>query len=91
VYFGDQLSCDGWFDRTTGEPVDGMFELLDRTIRTALPYSHPWREGDLLIFDNTTMLHRRGLEAVVGVRELSQSRLNRVPVEDASLHASAGA
>jgi alpha-ketoglutarate-dependent taurine dioxygenase len=90
VYFGDQLSCDGWVDRLTGEPVDGMVELLDRTIHRAEPYSHPWRENDLLIFDNTTMLHRRGLEAVVGVRELSQSRLNRVPVEDASVHALAG-
>lgn len=48
-----------------------------------------WRENDLLVFDNTTMPHRRGLDAVVGERELSQSRLLRVPVQDASVHATA--
>lgn len=89
VYFGDQLVCEEWVDRMTCEPVNGMVELLDRMIRQAEPYGHSWCENDHLIFDNTTMLHRRGLEGVVGERELSQSRLLRVPAQDASFHATA--
>lgn len=70
------------------EPVNGMVGL-HRIIRQAEPCCHSWCENDLLVFDNTTLLHRRGLEAAVGVRELSQSGLLRVPVQDASFHATA--
>jgi hypothetical protein len=71
------------------EPVNGMVGLLDRKSRQVEPCCHSWCENDLLVFDNTTMLHRRGMEAVVGLRQLSQSGLRRVPAQDASFHATA--
>lgn len=39
-----------------------MDDLLERALRPEFVYSHKWRMGDMLIWDNRSSLHRAGLE-----------------------------
>lgn len=56
-----------YFHVSKTERIEGMTpeastkylrDLLDRTIRPEYVYSHRWRKGDVLIFDNRCAMHR---------------------------------
>ena len=39
---------------------DLLYDLLDRAVRPEFVYTHLWRKGDLLIWDNRSSLHKAG-------------------------------
>lgn len=59
----------GWPDETAAEFLD---ELLERATRPEAIYSHPWRQGDIVIWDNRSALHRATAYDTVNHRRLMQ-------------------
>ena len=52
-----------------------LARLLEWTAQPAFTYRHQWREGDLVVWDNTSTLHR-----VVPYAEDSGRRMHRTSV-----------
>lgn len=58
-----------------GDDFSGLLApLLDKIINQGDKYSHDWRIGDLLLFDNLQLLHRR--EKFVGTRWLKAVKIH---------------
>lgn len=58
--------------------------LLDSIVRPGNIYCHQWQAGDLLIYDNTQLLHRR--EAYEGPRWLKATKIFPLPTHFAAPH-----
>ncbi|HEX7081355.1 MAG TPA: TauD/TfdA family dioxygenase [Gammaproteobacteria bacterium] len=72
-----------------GWPVDAgralLDELLDFATQPKYVYSHAWRSGDLVIWDNRCTLHRAGtFEDLAHVRDLRRTTINEHGPERAS-------
>ena len=61
-----------------GESADLLAELNDHCTRPEFVYTHSWCGGDLLLWDNTSTLHR-ALGGSGGVRELERCILAPLP------------
>ncbi len=59
----------GWSDHEAAEFLD---ELLERATRPEAVYSHAWRQGDIIIWDNRSALHRATAYDGVNHRRLMQ-------------------
>jgi taurine dioxygenase len=62
------------------DDADGLSlkqELLDLILEPHNIYSHSWREGDLIVYDNTQVVHRR--EAFDGPRWLQGTKIFATP------------
>lgn len=63
----------GWDEATSRTLLD---DLLDRATGPAHIYTHPWRPGDLVIWDNRCLLHRgAGYDADKHRRYMRQTRV----------------
>jgi taurine dioxygenase len=56
----DQLCVSGVAGWVEDESRDLLDRLYAHTITERRIYQHVWRDGDLLIWDNPTLMHRRG-------------------------------
>lgn len=79
--FANRLAGAGWRRAGTGGPAPEVPAVVDRALAGAEPYVHRWLPGDMILFDNSIMLHRRSRDAVEGARRMVQVRLVRAPVE----------
>jgi taurine dioxygenase len=56
----DQLCGARIVKRTAAESADLLQRLYDHTLVPERRYQHNWEEGDLLVWDNAALMHRRG-------------------------------
>ncbi len=67
-------AIDGWSDAESRELLD---DLLERAVGEEHVYSHAWRPGDLVIWDNRCLLHRgSGYDADKYRRYMRQTRVS---------------
>ncbi|MDR3513562.1 MAG: TauD/TfdA family dioxygenase [Caulobacteraceae bacterium] len=56
LYLGPDTSLPMDMEPAAGDAL--IHSLMDRTTQRELVYSHAWRPGDLVVWDNRTMVHR---------------------------------
>lgn len=56
----DQLCVAGVEGKPEGESRELLDYLYTHTLIDRRIYQHVWREGDLLVWDNPSLMHRRG-------------------------------
>jgi len=60
--------------------------LLDHATQPAFVYRHKWREGDLVVWDNRSVLHRATPYDIVRYRRLMQrTTISGDPAEPAAI------
>jgi alpha-ketoglutarate-dependent taurine dioxygenase len=93
VLFANPLTTNGWRHRSSRQPMPEVAAIVREALAAARPYAHRWRTGDIVIFDNSLMLHRRSRDRVVGSRRMVQVDMARTPVEavHTTNHAEGGA
>jgi len=64
--------CHGFADLDEAEGNALLQKLLEHLNNPAFRYTHAWRMGDIAIYDNAQLLHRR--EAFAGLRWLKATR-----------------
>lgn len=78
------LFCGIHARRVLGMPLaEGrmlLMDLLEHATRPQLIFSHAWRPGDLVIWDNRCTLHRGRRYDYAEVRELRRTTCDEVPV-----------
>ncbi len=73
-YIGSHVKAiEGWSDRDSRQLLD---DLQERATKPQYIYSHAWRPGDLVIWDNRCMIHRgSGYDADRYRRYMRQTRV----------------
>ncbi len=81
--------CALYLDPTTALGIEGLApaegeallaELADHAVQPAFVHAHEWRMGDLVVWDNAVMLHRRDPFDVTSNRLLKRATV-RMPAE----------
>jgi taurine dioxygenase len=73
IAFQGTIGIDGWDDDASDALLEELFELY---YRPDAIYEHRWRNGDLVIWDNLMVSHRRSDLAGITARTLQRVQLS---------------